>query len=75
MKRPRRETLKKASKKLKEDPDEIPEEEQIPEVEPLDTRLNESVESSSSDCRVEDKRWKKVYIIVTYVVQYCHPMI
>jgi len=34
-------------------------EEPIPEVEPLDSSLNESVESSSSDCRAEDNRWKK----------------
>ena len=35
-------------------------EDPIPEVEPLDNSLNESVESSSSDCRAEDNRWKKV---------------
>ena len=59
LKRPRRETLKKNPKKLKEDPEEMIEE-PIPEVEPLDSSLNESVESSSSDCRAEDNRWKKV---------------
>ena len=39
-------------------------EEPIPEVEPLDNSLNESVESSSSDCRAEDNRWKKVVIAI-----------
>ena len=76
VKRPRRETLKKASKKLKEDPDEIPEEEQIPEVEPLDTNstLNDSVGSSSSDCRAEDNRWKRVYPL-TIAIQWFETMV
>ena len=44
---------------MKEDPEEMIDE-PIPEVEPLDSSLNQSVESSSSDCRAEDNQWKKV---------------